>query len=750
MKKFFIYLRTRPLGMISFAALLLLYFFMIFAEFFAPYAPTSSFADKTYHPPNLRFYQGRLQAQEWRVSNSVSWKYVRIRASYEKVRLFGKGEPYKLLGFVPMERHFFTTDKGAYPVFLMGADNLGRDVFSRIIYGSRISLTIGFVATAISLVLAVLLGGLAGYFGGFTDWSIMRACEFFMLIPGLYLILFLRSLLSSSMDSGQAYMMITVILSLVGWPGSARTFRGMIHAIKREEFVMNSRLEMIPSMVIISRDIIPQIASLLIVSVALSIPGFIMTETTLSYLGLGITDPAVSWGSMIKRDISTLNNLRNYSWLLNPVWFLLGVTLAFNFLGDCLRDFFDPYHTHSFGLRFWIPDFLKERKIKKPGLFQNSGSFGTRIKSKAAVSEFDILERLQLNSENKSEVPGLSLSGEDPHPAGSAEGSGSPVLLEVRDLAVSFGILQGRSAVMVHAVRGLSFLLKRGEILGIVGESGSGKSVSTQAIPGLLPVNTEISGSICFENFELLGKDVETLRQYRGKKIGVIYQEPGRSYDPLQNIGNVFLETFRNKEPAIEREAALEKAAALLAEVGLNDGRERLGNFPHQFSGGQLQRIGIALSLAQGCELLIADEPTTALDVTIQKQIVTLLRTLREERGISIIFISHDIDLVAEISDRIMVMYGGLEMEAGDAEEIRSAPRHPYTCSLLAASPRFGSHYSKERLKTIPGKVADPVRPEPGCPFAPRCGEAQPECSNGIPQLRNVDSREIRCIGMRL
>jgi peptide/nickel transport system permease protein len=227
----------------------------------------------------------------------------------------------------------------------MGADHLGRDLFSRLIHGSRISLTIGFVASAISLALAILLGGLSGYFGGKTDWFVMRFSEFFMLIPGLYLILFLRSLLSSSMDSGQSYMMITIILSLVGWPGSARTIRGMVHAIKREEFVLNAQLEMIPPVVIITKHIIPQIASLLIVSIALSIPGFIMTETTLSYLGLGITDPAVSWGSLIKRDISTLSNLRNYSWLLCPVWFLLGVTLAFNFLGDTLRDFFDPYHT---------------------------------------------------------------------------------------------------------------------------------------------------------------------------------------------------------------------------------------------------------------------------------------------------------------------------------------------------------------------------------------------------------------------
>jgi peptide/nickel transport system permease protein len=337
--------------MTSLVLLLVLYLLMLFAEFIAPYSPATSFADKTYHPPNVRLAGGKLQAQEARVTNTITWKYARVRGEYTPIRFFAKGQPYKLWGLIPMERHLFTTgsaESGVYgscPVFLMGADNLGRDLFSRIIHGSRISLTIGFIATFISLALAILFGGLSGYFGGFTDWAIMRFSEFFMLIPGLYLILFLRSLLSSSMDSGQSYIMITLILSLVGWPGSARTIRGMVHAIKREEFVMNAQLEMIPPLVIIAGHIIPQIASLLIVSIALSIPGFILTETTLSYLGLGIVDPAVSWGSLIRRDISTLSNLRNYPWLLSPVWFLLGVTLAFNFVGDALRDYYDPYHT---------------------------------------------------------------------------------------------------------------------------------------------------------------------------------------------------------------------------------------------------------------------------------------------------------------------------------------------------------------------------------------------------------------------
>ncbi len=239
MKRFAKYLKTRPIGMVSFVLLLLLYFMMIFAEFFALYSPNTSFSDKSYHPPNVRFYKGKLQVQEFRVTNTVTWKYARVKDMYSPLIFFGKGEAYRLWGLIPAQRHIIGSANGnadsSRPVFLMGTDNLGRDIFSRIVYGSRISLTIGFVATFLSLALAVLFGGLSGYYGGLTDWSIMRFAEFLMLIPGLYLILFLRSLMASTMDTGQAYMMITVILSLVGWPGSARTIRGMVHAIKREE-----------------------------------------------------------------------------------------------------------------------------------------------------------------------------------------------------------------------------------------------------------------------------------------------------------------------------------------------------------------------------------------------------------------------------------------------------------------------------------------------------------------------------------
>ena len=660
MKRFFDYLKTRPLAFASVIFLSILYFVMIFAEFFAPYPASLSFENNTFHPANIHLTARGIKVREHRVIDRAVWKYARVKDEQCVHRLvwFAKGSEYKLFGVFPCRRHLFGSSS-EYPAYLLGADNLGRDLFSRIVYGSRISLTIGFVATAASLFLAVLLGGIAGYAGGGTDWSIMRLAEFFMLIPGLYFILFLRSLLNARMDSGASYMIITLILALVGWPGSARTIRGLVHSIKREEFVLDADIEGVPVPVIIFRHIIPQTASLLIVSTALSVPGFIMSETTLSYLGLGISDPAVSWGSLINRDISTLSNLRNYPWLLYPVLALLAVTLGFNFLGDALRDFFDPYNA-VFSKRTLL-DFIK--------------------KNSALVKD-----DLNTDSAENSKIPSCKTTENAP----AAEN----ILLSVKDLRVTFCILKGTRREAVRAVQGISFDVMKGEILGLVGESGSGKSVSTAAVPGLLSANAWQDGRIFFEGVELTALSRRELMKYRGAKIALIFQEPGRSFDPLQNIGSVFWEAFRVTEPAISKEEAYARAEKLLQEVGLPDPRGRLSAYPHQFSGGQLQRIGIALALAQNCRLLIADEPTTALDVTIQAQIISLLLRLKEKRGLSIIFISHDIDLVAQISDRIAVMRHGKIVETGSAAQIMTTPRHEYTKALISAVPKFGEHYS--------------------------------------------------------
>ena len=647
------YIKRKPVAFTSLIVLIVLYTFMVFAEFLSPYTPTKTFEENSFHPANIKITSHGLKVQEARVLNRVTWEYAYVKGMTHDLKFFVHGEKYKFLGVFESDIHFMGTvpdENGkVYPAYLFGADNLGRDMLSRMIYGSRISLTIGFVATAISLLLAIILGGLAGYFGGKTDWIIMRGAEFFMLIPGLYLILFLRSILNSKMDSGTAYMIITMILALVGWPGTARTLRGMIHSIKREEYVMNAQLEGIPSLVIIFKYIMPQITSLLIVSTTLSIPGFIMSETTLSYIGLGIADPAVSWGSMINREISTLSNLSRYPWLLIPVFLLLIVTLAFNFLGDALRDYYDPYHAVFPSFKCWF------KRNKK----NDENSFSKKIEKAKSVNE--------------------------------------DVLLSLQNVVVDFIVQSTDGDKTVHAVRGISYDLKRGEILGIVGESGSGKSVSTTAIPGLLPKNAVFSGHIIFDGIDLSELSQKQLREYRGKKIGLIFQEPGRSFDPLQNIGNVFHEVFQNLTPDITKEESDLKAEKLLKEVGLPDPKKRLQNFPHQFSGGQLQRIGIALALAQGCSLLIADEPTTALDVTISMQIVGLLSELRKTRNLSILFISHDIDLVANISDRIVVMHNGIIEEQGEAKEVLENPKAEYTKHLLSTRPQFGQHYTIHR-----------------------------------------------------
>ena len=660
MKRFFDYLKTRPLSFASVIFLSILYFVMIFAEFFAPYPASLSFENNTFHPANIQLTARGIKVREHRVIDRAVWKYARVKDEQCIHRLvwFAKGSEYKLFGLFPCRRHLFGSSS-EYPAYLLGADNLGRDLFSRIVYGSRISLTIGFVATAASLFLAVLLGGIAGYAGGSADWSIMRLAEFFMLIPGLYFILFLRSLLNARMDSGASYMIITLILALVGWPGSARTIRGLVHSIKREEFILDADIEGVPVPVIIFRHIIPQTASLLIVSTALSVPGFIMSETTLSYLGLGISDPAVSWGSLINRDISTLSNLRNYPWLLYPVLALLAVTLGFNFLGDALRDFFDPYNA-VFSKRTLL-DFIKKNSALVKGGLNTDLAGNSKIPSSETTENAPFAEN---------------------------------ILLSVKDLSVTFCILKGTRREAVRAVQGISFDVMKGEILGLVGESGSGKSVSTAAIPGLLSTNAWQDGRIFYEGVELTALSRRELMKYRGAKIALIFQEPGRSFDPLQNIGSVFWEAFRVIEPAISKEEAYARAEKLLQEVGLPDPRGRLSAYPHQFSGGQLQRIGIALALAQNCRLLIADEPTTALDVTIQAQIISLLLRLKEERGLSIIFISHDIDLVAQISDRIAVMRHGKIVETGSAAQIMTTPRHEYTKALISAVPKFGEHYS--------------------------------------------------------
>ncbi|SFJ94029.1 ABC transporter ATP-binding protein [Streptomyces pini] len=298
--------------------------------------------------------------------------------------------------------------------------------------------------------------------------------------------------------------------------------------------------------------------------------------------------------------------------------------------------------------------------------------------------------------------------------APSPTGAGS--FLSVRDLHVRFSTEDG----IVKAVNNLSFEVERGKTLGIVGESGSGKSVTNLAILGLHnPRSTEITGEIVLDGQELTGASEKTMEGLRGNKMAMIFQDPLTALSPYYTIGRQIGEPFRKHTGASKREAR-ERAIEMLEKVGIPHPKTRVDDYPHQFSGGMRQRAMIAMALVCDPDLLIADEPTTALDVTVQAQILDLLKDLQQEFGSAIIFITHDLGVIADVADDIMVMYGGRAVERGTTGEVLRAPQHPYTWGLLSSMPRLGGDVS-QKLRPIEGTPPSLLNPPSGCPFHPRC-----------------------------
>jgi len=309
----------------------------------------------------------------------------------------------------------------------------------------------------------------------------------------------------------------------------------------------------------------------------------------------------------------------------------------------------------------------------------------------------------------------------------------SAPLLEVSKLAVRFDTDEGS----VHAVNDVSFTLEQGEALGIVGESGSGKSVTALSIMGLVPTppgHIE-AGSIRFRERELLGAPERELRGIRGREIAMIYQDPMTSLNPALPVGRQLSEIVRH-HLGLDRREALERASELLALVGIPNAGGRLGDHPHQFSGGQRQRILIAMALSCDPAVLIADEPTTALDVTVQAQIVELVKELRDRLGMAIVWITHDLGVVAGLVDKIAVMYSGYVVEQAPVRELFAQPGHPYTVGLLRSLPTFGGE--RRRLTPIPGSPPDLSRRVDACPFAPRCDWVIDRCREEFPDLADV------------
>ncbi len=315
-------------------------------------------------------------------------------------------------------------------------------------------------------------------------------------------------------------------------------------------------------------------------------------------------------------------------------------------------------------------------------------------------------------------------------------------LLEVRDLVTEFPTRRG----VVRAVNGVSFSVDRGEILAVVGESGSGKSVTSLSIMGLLQAPGHVaSGSITFEGRDVLAASERELERMRGGEIAMIFQEPMTSLNPVYRVGDQIVEAIRTHLD-MDKRAAWARAVEMLRVVGIPSPEERARDYPHQMSGGMRQRVMIAMALACDPKLLIADEPTTALDVTIQAQILDLIYKLRDEFNMAVMLITHDLGVVSEVADRVVVMYCGQVVEEAEKYELFDRPFHPYTAGLLRSIPRLEDD-SGERLYMIPGAVPNPLEMPPGCPFSDRCEHACDRCRTEAPALREVGTsgRRVRC-----
>ena len=314
----------------------------------------------------------------------------------------------------------------------------------------------------------------------------------------------------------------------------------------------------------------------------------------------------------------------------------------------------------------------------------------------------------------------------------------SELVLSIRDLRVTFDTPMGA----LEAVRGVDLDVHAGEMMGVVGESGSGKSVTFLAAMGLLPHRAKVTGSVKLNGQEMIGASNKVLRNMRGGLMSMIFQDPLSALNPVHRIGDQIIEMLKAHQPKMSDKDAANRAVELLEIVGIPQAAERAHQYPHEFSGGMRQRVVIAIAIANNPKVLIADEPTTALDVTVQAQILEVIERVQKSFGTAVVLITHDLGVIARVADRVNVMYAGRNVEKGVVDSLFDHPSHPYTRGLLASLP----HEGIDRLTPITGFPPNMLMPPPGCGFAPRCSFATDDCSKSLPSLRTFGDLETACL----
>jgi peptide/nickel transport system permease protein len=544
------------------------------------------------------------------------------------------------------------------------------------LWGTQLSLAVGFAAAFIAATFGSILGAIAGFYGQKTDNIIMRFIDMLMAFPYILLALAIVAAL------GPGLFNALIAVALVNIPFFARNIRGVTVTLANKEFIEAARLSGMSNLRILIVEIFPNLLPMIVIAMSTTVGWMILETAGLSFLGLGSQPPQADLGSMLGEARSALITNPHTSFV--PGIMIFCIVIGINLFGDGVRDALDP-------------------RLKKGSLIRP--------------------------------LPQTIYEGGDTQPTPSTK------LLSVQNLSTQFHVNQD----IYQSSNDVSFEIQEGECLGLIGESGSGKSVTALSVTSLVasPPGVIKKGSVNYKNQNLLALPYEELRSIRGNKISYIFQDPLTTLHPLHTIGDQLLEALNAHDSKLSASESISKSKELLKSVQIPNPDNVWDVYPHQLSGGMRQRVCIAMALINDPELIIADEPTTALDVTVQAQILNILNSLRKERKLSILFISHDFGVISQLCDRVIVMYAGSIVEEGPVKNIMQQAAHPYTSELIKCVPQLGN--KEHALHSIPGNPPSLNQLPEGCAFANRCQYKQDQCLKGSVPVSSKDNRSYKC-----
>ncbi|MCW8099172.1 dipeptide/oligopeptide/nickel ABC transporter permease/ATP-binding protein [Streptomyces tauricus] len=572
----------------------------------------------------------------------------------------------------------------------MGQDSLGRDILSRLMYGARWSLAIGLGATGLALVVGAVIGAIAATSRKALDETLMRGLDIVMAFPGIAL-----AAVFVAVFGGGIPILIGAIAFLY-MPPMARVVRANVMAQYGEDYVTAERVIGARTPHIVWRHVAINCAAPVLVFCTVQVAEAIVFEASLSFIGAGVRPPDPSWGSVIA---DGKNMVLTGGWWATvfPGLLMLVTVLSLNILSEGVSD-------------AWAAPAARDVSARE---------------------EEDRLEAPEPGSGKVLELPGLTEAAQRLRGRARPLPQGQQPVLSVENLAIGFDARHGG----VDIVDGISFDVQPGEVLGLVGESGCGKSLTALTVMGLEPKGARVRGQVRFNQRQLVGEPMSVRRKLLGHEMAMIYQDALSSLNPAM--------TVRSQLKQVIRRGGTRTGTELLELVGL-DPERTLRSYPHELSGGQRQRVLIAMALSRDPKLIVADEPTTALDVTVQAQIIELLLRLRTELDFALVLVSHDLALVADVTDRVVVMYGGQIVESGVTADLVESPSHHYTRGLLGSVLSLES--AAERMTQIKGVVPSPADFPAGCRFADRCPMATEVCRTTAPRLAGPPGHhEVAC-----